>query len=85
MEAADYAIARAEESVDRVIGRRARTLLARCCSAAILGAPIAWYVAGMHWNGIAFGGLAAGVALFAMLDAVRSSFRRRRDLPRAPE
>jgi len=77
MEAADYAIARAEETVDRAIGKRARTVLERCTCAAILGAPLAWFVAGRHWDGIAVAGLALGVALFATIDAIRSAIRRR--------
>ena len=79
MEAADYAIARAEGSVDRAIGRDARVRVGRICGATILGAPVAWFIAGRHWDGIAVGGLAAGVALFAVIDVVRSIVRGRRD------
>jgi hypothetical protein len=71
MEAAEYAIARAEASLDRVIGHRTRILLGRCASAAFLGAPVAWFGAGMQWNGVSFGGLAVGVALFALSDVPR--------------
>jgi hypothetical protein len=77
MEAADYAIARAEETVDRAIGKRARTIVERCGCAAILGAPLAWFLAGRHWNGIAIAGLTLGVALFATIDAIRAAIRRR--------
>jgi len=77
MEAADYAIARTEEKVDRAIGKRARTVLERCSCAAILGAPLAWFLAGRHWDAIAFAGLALGVLLFATIDLIRAAVRRR--------
>jgi hypothetical protein len=72
LEAAEYAVARAEASLDDALGRRTRIMLGRCASAAALGTPVAWFAAGMHWNAVAFGGLAAGVGLFALIDAVRS-------------
>ena len=78
MEAAGYAIAQAENSADRIIGRGARLVLGRLCAAAVLGAPVAWYIAGMHWNSVACAGLFAGIALYALLDAVRSAVRRAR-------
>jgi hypothetical protein len=77
MEAADYAISRAEASVDRAIGHDARVRVGRLLSATILGAPLAWFIAGRHWNGIAIGGLAAGVALFAVVDVIRSIWQSR--------
>lgn len=76
MEAAEYAIARAEASLDDAIGRRTRITLGRCVGAAILGLPVAWFGAGMQWNATAFGGLAAGVALFALIDSIRMRSRR---------
>jgi len=78
MEAADYAIARAEAVVDRKIGHDARVRLGRLCGAAVLGAPLAWFIAGRRWDGVAIGGLAAGVALFAVVDVFRSIVRARR-------
>ncbi len=78
MEAADYAITRAEESVDRAVGRGVRVWLTRILCATILGAPVAWFIEGRHWDRIAVGGLAAGVALFAVLDVIRSIVRERR-------
>jgi len=72
MEAADFVLTGFEARLDRAIGRQVRLALGRYASVVVLGAPIAWAVAGFHWERTSTYGLLGGVALYGLVDIVRA-------------
>jgi hypothetical protein len=70
-EAAEYAIASFEAKLDAKIGRGLRLALGRYLGVVAIGLPVAWVVCDFKWTRDGFIGIAAGVALFALLEPLK--------------